>query len=56
VISPKEKDKSLIPHGPYCYEWINGKQVACPFWSRNNEKDYQESGYCHFKENNIDYK
>jgi len=47
---PKEKNKSLIPHGLYCYEWINGTRVPCPYWDHDEEKHCQEWGYCHFME------
>lgn len=38
------KDRSKIPHGPYCYE---GKR-RCPYWSFREDKPDQESGYCAF--------
>ena len=36
--------KSHIPKGSYCYN-ANG---ICPFWDKDNTKDEQENGYCHF--------
>lgn len=40
------KDESKIPKGIYCYD-ENGR---CPYWSKNLDKDHQESGYCSFLE------
>jgi len=48
-------DRSVIPHGPYCYE-INGIDVAsnkvneklCPYWSLDPEKPAGFNGHCRF--------
>lgn len=52
---PKDKDTSLIPPGMYCYTFVDTfpggiKIKECPYWSRNKDKDYQESGYCSYLE------
>ena len=41
-----KKDKSLIPHGDYCYD----KNGLCPYWSKDENRPDQESGYCAFLE------
>jgi|APGre2960657404_1045060.scaffolds.fasta_scaffold44349_2 hypothetical protein len=42
------KDESLIPSGVYCYTYIDGKQVNCPYWGRDPSRPQQESGFCTF--------
>jgi len=47
----------VIPEGPYCYTFDGmienedgsryPKTIPCPFWDKNEEKHYQECGYCH---------
>lgn len=39
-----EFDTSVIPKGIYCYD----QHGRCPYWSKNPDKDDQESGYCAF--------
>jgi hypothetical protein len=41
-----EKDTSVIPKGPYCYD-ENG---VCPYWSLNAYHHEQENGYCAYLE------
>jgi hypothetical protein len=58
--APKEKDESLIPSGrychasgepePYCVEHPPRPRYLCPYWDFDDEKPYQENGYCHFME------
>jgi len=48
---------SIIPKGDYCYTSMGiiknedgrpyRKIKPCPFWDKNEEKHYQECGYCH---------
>jgi hypothetical protein len=45
----KEPEK-YIPQGCYCYERIQGKFRACPFWDCDETKPDQENGYCHYLE------
>lgn len=44
-IKVKDKDVSLIPSGPYCYD-----DRTCPYWDSNPSKHEQENGYCHYIE------
>jgi len=47
----------IIPKGDYCYTSLEvkirddglpvRKVKTCPFWDKNDEKHYQEAGYCH---------
>lgn len=37
-------DKRKIPKGIYCYD----DKGTCPYWSMDEEKPQQESGYCRF--------
>lgn len=50
------KDKSLIPHGDYCYIWIEtpseengfrGKTKTCPYW-KTKHIDGVEIAWCDF--------
>lgn len=47
-------DMNLIPHGEYCYtiEKILSDGTAviipCPFWSRRQDKEFDQSGYCSY--------
>ena len=41
-----DKDISLIPAGPYCYD----KNGRCPYWDRVEGIQEQWDGYCHFLE------
>lgn len=45
-----EKDTSQIPNGLYCYEYVDGKQVSCPYWSKDPEEEEQCNGYCSYLE------
>lgn len=42
----KQSDIAKIPKGPYCYEFIDGKQKNCPFWFKLKTKPPQCNGYC----------
>ena len=49
------KDITLIPEGLYCYKPIKShtgwlEVTTCPYWSRDEERDDQENGYCSFME------
>lgn len=44
----KLKDINQIPDGDYCYTYIEGKYVKCPFWSSKDNLPPQEDGYCGF--------
>ena len=50
------KDISLIPKGVYCYtiDRVTSEGVIevtrCPYWSKREDKDEQENGYCSFLE------
>jgi hypothetical protein len=49
------KDISKIPKGPYCYAFLrfeDGKVCTkcCPYWSKREDKPYQENGYCSYLE------
>jgi hypothetical protein len=49
------KDTSVIPPGLYCYKIVSVEDFQintehCPYWSRREDKDEQESGYCSFLE------
>lgn len=35
---------NYIPLGIYCY----GAYGNCPFWDYDDERDYQDNGYCHY--------
>jgi hypothetical protein len=52
--APKTKDESLIPDGMYCHAScmpdVDGYRYICPYWDYDDEKPYQENGYCHFME------
>jgi hypothetical protein len=41
---PKEKDKTSIPRGCYCYD-ENG---LCPYWNLKEDLPEQYNGYCGF--------
>jgi len=43
------KDTSVIPKGLYCYSYIDGERVVCPYWRHLTTEEgglYQEDGYC----------
>jgi len=49
------KNKSVIPHGMYCYTrmgYKNGvyKIKPCPYWDKVEGKPKQGDGYCHYLE------
>jgi len=44
------KDESVIPKGPYCYTYKNGKYYCCPYWDMDETKPEQDNGYCSFLE------
>jgi len=47
------KDTSVIPKGLYCYTYVNGEKVQCPYWKRLSKEEgglYQEDGYCAYLE------
>lgn len=41
-----KKDLTVIPEGPYCYTYVDNKQVKCPYWSKRQDKPEQENGHC----------
>lgn len=45
-----EKDTSVIPQGPYCYTYVDGKFSPCPYWSKVMNAPEQYDGYCSFLE------
>ena len=45
-----KKDKKLIPKGLYCYTYIKGKKIVCPYWSIIKERPKQFNGYCSYLE------
>lgn len=57
---PLEQLKQEIPLGIYCYEGLgveqneDGKTVLktkrCPYWSINEDHEYQDNGYCSYLE------
>ena len=47
-MNKKEMEKH-IPPGPYCYRYARGRG-KCPWWSLNEDKPYQENGYCAYLE------
>lgn len=38
--------EQYIPNGIYCH--THDHLHLCPFWDRDDEMDYMESGYCHY--------
>lgn len=44
----KKKDTSVIPKGPYCHGM--SMDDVCPYWSKSDAVDDQESGYCSYLE------
>lgn len=49
---PQEKDESLIPKGCYCYTRPDSSNIdkieLCPYWDKDQDRESQGSGYCHF--------
>lgn len=46
-----EKDKTLIPEGPYCYTYDdNDVYILCPYWRRIPERPEQYDGFCDYLE------
>lgn len=39
------KDTSIIPEGPYCYN-----ETTCPYYDHIKDADRQSNGYCHYLE------
>ena len=44
-----QKDKSLIPTGPYCYTYVDGKFQYCPFFT-NIEDEGVSLPFCNYLE------
>ena len=45
-----KKDIFQIPEGLYCYTYVDNKQVNCPYWSKDPNRDEQCNGYCSYLE------
>lgn len=42
------KDKSIIPPGIYCYTYIEGEEVKCPYHRIIKGRPYQYNGWCDY--------
>ena len=45
-----EKDTSVIPKGQYCYSYIDGKIISCPYWRQIEDRANQYDGWCDYLE------
>ena len=43
-----EQPTNVIPEGLYCYTTIDGEQRNCPYWDKDDAREEQCNGYCHF--------